>query len=138
MVLYQARLEAINARNQLLNFQELDSLLTAIKAGHKLKSINFLNELQGNAKIEISIALQSIVYKIRELQTLKGHSDSANSIAFSPDGKTIATGSRDNTVKLWNLDFDDLMAQGCAWLRDYLVNNPNATDEEREACQVKR
>ena len=104
VVLYQARLEAINARNQLLNFQELDSLLTAIKAGHKLKSINFLNELQGNAKIEISIALQSIVYKIRELQTLKGHSDSANSIAFSPDGKTIATGSVDNTVKLWNLE----------------------------------
>jgi WD40 repeat protein len=35
---------------------------------------------------------------------LKGHSAGVNSVAFSPDGKTIATGSLDNTVKLWNLE----------------------------------
>ncbi|RLD78839.1 MAG: hypothetical protein DRJ10_09710, partial [Bacteroidetes bacterium] len=31
-----------------------------------------------------------------------GHSSLVNSVAFSPDGKYIATGSWDNTVKLWN------------------------------------
>jgi WD40 repeat protein len=40
----------------------------------------------------------------KEIQTLKGHSSSVLSVAFSPDGKTIATGSMDNTVKLWNLE----------------------------------
>ena len=40
----------------------------------------------------------------KEIQTLKGHSNRVNSVAFSPDGKTIATGSGDNTVKLWNLE----------------------------------
>lgn len=35
--------------------------------------------------------------------TLAGHSDYVNSVAISPDGQTIASGSRDNTIKLWNL-----------------------------------
>jgi WD40 repeat protein len=104
VLLAEARLEAIDTRSQLLNGQELDSLLTAVRAGHKFKSIDLADEVYGNEKTEISIALQAIVYKIRERQTLKGHSYSVNSVAFSPDGKTIATGSWDNTVKLWNLE----------------------------------
>jgi WD40 repeat protein len=102
-VIAQARLEAINARNQLLIYQELDSLLTALKAGYKLKNINFSNEEQGTEKTETSIALQSTIYKILELQTFKGHSRSVSSVNFSPNGKTIATSSVDKTVKLWNL-----------------------------------
>lgn len=35
--------------------------------------------------------------------TLKGHSSDVNSVAFSVDGKTLASGSDDNTIKLWNL-----------------------------------
>ena len=30
-----------------------------------------------------------------------GHSRSVNSVAWSPDGKSLATGSDDDTVKLW-------------------------------------
>jgi WD40 repeat protein/serine/threonine protein kinase len=36
------------------------------------------------------------------LLTLKGHKRFVNSVAFSPDGKRLATLSRDNTVKVWN------------------------------------
>ena len=36
-----------------------------------------------------------------EQQTLKGHTAPVVSVAFSPDGNTIASGS-DNTIRLWN------------------------------------
>ena len=32
----------------------------------------------------------------------KAHSRSVNSVAFSPDGKTIVSGSDDKTLKVWD------------------------------------
>jgi WD40 repeat protein len=37
-----------------------------------------------------------------ELQTLKGHSDSVQSVAFSHDSQMLALGSYDYTIKLWD------------------------------------
>jgi WD40 repeat protein len=38
------------------------------------------------------------------LQVFKGHEDVVFSVAFSPDGKKILTGSGDKTARLWDLE----------------------------------
>jgi WD40 repeat protein len=39
-----------------------------------------------------------------ELIVQTGHTNDINSVAFSPDGKTLASGSGDETIKLWDVE----------------------------------
>ena len=47
-------------------------------------------------------ALQSRPLKL--LYTFKGHTESVGSLAFSPDGKMLASGTEDGTITMWDVN----------------------------------
>jgi WD40 repeat protein/energy-coupling factor transporter ATP-binding protein EcfA2 len=77
--------------------KELDAIVEAIKAGKILQKHNASNT-------KAIDALQKILVEGRESNRLVGHNDGVWSVSFSPDGKTLATGSEDKTIKLWNVE----------------------------------
>lgn len=75
-------------------------------------SYYFLQQTVPTAKVQqypVSIpSTNTSVSKIALVSTLTGHSDSVWSVALSPDGQTLASGSADKTIKIWNLDTGQL------------------------------
>jgi WD40 repeat protein len=45
------------------------------------------------------------------MKTLQGHSGTVSSICFSPDGCFLASGSRDKTIKVWDLQQEKKLKQ---------------------------
>jgi WD40 repeat protein len=68
------------------------------------------------------------------IKTLTGHTDSVNGVSFSPNGKMLASASADNTVKLWNWNFDYLLEKGCDFMRQYYKTNPPKDESEKTMC----
>ena len=51
----------------------------------------------------IELIGESRAKHLQKIGALTGHSVDVSSIAFSPDGKRIVSGSLDFTVRVWNL-----------------------------------
>ena len=64
-----------------------------------------LRDAANSADAEVArraqVAVGVITARIEEQGTLKGHTATVSCLVFSPDGKTLATGSEDNTARLW-------------------------------------
>ncbi|MBW4566957.1 MAG: AAA-like domain-containing protein [Tolypothrix carrinoi HA7290-LM1] len=90
-----------------LNRSSFDALIDALRAGKRLKrSIWYRNDPK--LKAELMEAFNA-AYWVRESNILQKHQGFVQKVRFSPDGKTIATASFDNTAKLWSADGRELL-----------------------------
>ncbi|WP_354666125.1 AAA-like domain-containing protein [Nostoc sp. GT001] len=96
---------ALRVFGDLRETREIDGLLLAMQTAGTLKSlVKDKQSLANYPAYSPLFSLQRILSNIREQNRLEGHSDGVNSVVFSPDGKTLASASDDNTIKLWNRD----------------------------------
>ncbi|MEZ2278032.1 MAG: AAA-like domain-containing protein [Microcoleus sp.] len=84
--------------------QTFQALLEALKAGQAFKQLDSSAETTKHIRGRVIAALQQAASAVKERNYLEGHSNSVNSVAFSPDGKILASVSDDNTIKLWHME----------------------------------
>ncbi|NEP53302.1 MAG: hypothetical protein F6K65_32665, partial [Moorea sp. SIO3C2] len=70
------------------------------------------------------------------IKTLKAGEHRVTNLSWSHDGTALAVASEDGTVAIWNLNLDDLLDKSCHWLRNYLQNNPEVRESDRQLCQL--
>jgi WD40 repeat protein/CHAT domain-containing protein len=84
-----------SALSSLTQGNELDAFVMAIKAGRTLQKYEVNHP-------DVTKTLQNALNQGGEYNRLEGHKGVVYSVRFSPNGKLLASGSGDGTIKLWD------------------------------------
>ena len=77
--------------------KDFKALIESLRAGV------LVHHVKAKPSRQIINPLQQAVFQVREHNTLARHGSYVTSVSFSSDGQTLASGSGDHTIKLWEI-----------------------------------
>jgi serine/threonine protein kinase len=105
--------------------EELEKQLIQPPQPPLIGEVSGSNYLQANPSV-----IQKSTYFNTLSSTLAGHSRSVNSVAISPDGQTLVSGSNDKTINIWNLANGKLirtLTGHSGWVRSVAISADGQT-----------
>ncbi|WP_036485796.1 caspase family protein [Myxosarcina sp. GI1] len=114
------------------NFK-LSHTLTAHQDGVTSLDFNSEGTILASASGDRTIKLWD-VNSGKLIKNLQGHSSQINSVAFTNDDITIISAEEQQGLFWWNLELDSLLTKGCDRLSDYLQNNADLSQQDRQIC----
>ncbi|MCT7954233.1 protein kinase domain-containing protein [Laspinema palackyanum] len=95
----------MNTQALLHRIEELEKILIIVPKSPLIGRVSGSNYLQANPCV-----IKKATYCVNTLANiLRGHSSMVSSVAISPDGQTLVSGSLDETIKIWNLATGNLI-----------------------------
>lgn len=82
--------------------------LTTFHAHRKIYTISFSPDGRLLATACVGVAFWDIKSG-KEVKRFLGHEQGMNAVAFSPNGKFVASGSKDRTARIWNMATGEMM-----------------------------
>ncbi len=98
----QVKTLSLTAKTLLNSGNQVEALTSTLVANKKL--IELKNNLDVETRNGLFSSLLENFNSIHEYNSLVGHDASVNSVSFSDDGRLLASGSQDNTIKIWRLN----------------------------------